>query len=286
VEKVGGCNLVVCPCGQAFCWLCGKSTGRAHDWNNIQGHSCGAFREEAESKATESQRSLNRWLHYLTRYDGHLKSMRLEERAREDLDAKVEAMMSQSSSLTNFSWLFQSGRQLFRARRVLAHSYVFAFFVFGPSFKDEFTPQSASSIQALFEDKQAMLEGEVERLAELFENMTAKRVDETERSSIVNAASTINARIVKLYDVIENDIAPQVAGRSMTVAPYRTEGAVATAAIDGGGGTASGSGAAVGGGGWRRSTSVEPALAPRRSVEGADRVIVASAPIQKRARQR
>jgi len=151
VEKVGGCNLVVCPCGQAFCWLCGKSTGRAHDWNNIQGHSCGAFREEAESKATESQRSLNRWLHYLTRYDGHLKSMRLEERAREDLDAKVEAMMSQSSSLTNFSWLFQSGRQLFRARRVLAHSYVFAFFVFGPSFKDEFTPQSASSIQALFE---------------------------------------------------------------------------------------------------------------------------------------
>lgn len=24
------CNLVLCRCGQAFCWLCGQATGRAH----------------------------------------------------------------------------------------------------------------------------------------------------------------------------------------------------------------------------------------------------------------
>jgi len=56
VEKNGGCNLVVCRCSQAFCWLCGKATGRAHTWSNIEGHSCGAYKEEMESKATAAQR--------------------------------------------------------------------------------------------------------------------------------------------------------------------------------------------------------------------------------------
>ncbi len=47
VHKDGGCNLVVCACGQAFCWLCGSATGRAHTWKQIEGHSCGRYREEA-----------------------------------------------------------------------------------------------------------------------------------------------------------------------------------------------------------------------------------------------
>ena len=40
VEKNSGCNHIVCLCGQAFCWLCGGATGRRHDWNSIEGHSC------------------------------------------------------------------------------------------------------------------------------------------------------------------------------------------------------------------------------------------------------
>lgn len=56
VEKNGGCNLVLCSCGQAFCWLCGQATGRAHDWTTIYGHSCGAYKEKAEAKASDAQR--------------------------------------------------------------------------------------------------------------------------------------------------------------------------------------------------------------------------------------
>lgn len=50
------CNLVLCRCGQAFCWLCGQATGRAHTWTNIEGHSCGAYKEEAEARANEASR--------------------------------------------------------------------------------------------------------------------------------------------------------------------------------------------------------------------------------------
>jgi ariadne-1 len=56
VEKNGGCNLVLCRCGQAFCWLCGRGTGRAHTWTAIEGHACGAYRGEAESRASGAQR--------------------------------------------------------------------------------------------------------------------------------------------------------------------------------------------------------------------------------------
>jgi ariadne-1 len=223
VEKNGGCNLVMCRCGQAFCWLCGQATGRAHDWNSIHGHSCGAYREEAESRQDEAQRSLKRYLHYLTRFEAHLESLRFEQRAREDLEGRINVAIeaeAQFGGLSNFGWLQNAMEQLFLARRAMAHSYVFAFYVFGPEYEGEFQPGVAETNKALFEDKQGQLEGEVEKLADLVEKTPADEIP-TKRLAIINLASSINARIVKLYDVIENEIAAHVAGRPINVAPYR-----------------------------------------------------------------
>lgn len=41
---------------QAFCWLCGASTGRSHTWETISGHSCGRYKEDADKKINEAQR--------------------------------------------------------------------------------------------------------------------------------------------------------------------------------------------------------------------------------------
>lgn len=59
VHKDGGCNLVVCACGQAFCWLCGAATGREHTWSQIAGHSCGRWRDEAVCMGTCKCRVVN-----------------------------------------------------------------------------------------------------------------------------------------------------------------------------------------------------------------------------------
>ena len=220
VEKNGGCNLVVCHCGQAFCWLCGQATGRAHNWTVIQGHSCGAYKEEAENRQNEGQRNLKRYLHYLTRYEAHLNSLTLEERARRELDEKIDAMVESETYLANFSWVHEALSQLFLARRVMAYSYVFAFYIFGPDFAGEFVTKEMSSVnKGLFEDKQGQLEEEVERLANIMERNQDTLGEQ--RLSVINLASSINSRIVKMYDVIENEIAPQVAGRSMNIAAYK-----------------------------------------------------------------
>lgn len=39
---------------QAFCWLCGGATGRAHTWSSIENHSCGRYKEEAEERVRDS----------------------------------------------------------------------------------------------------------------------------------------------------------------------------------------------------------------------------------------
>jgi ariadne-1 len=220
VEKNGGCNLVMCHCRQCFCWLCGQATGSAHDWHNIQGHSCGAYKEEAENRVNEGQRNLKRYLHYLTRYEAHLGSLKMEQRARQDLELKINAMIkTDTSQLSNYSWVTDALQQLFLARRVLAYSYVFAFYVFGPEFATEFSEATAESNKGLFEDKQGQLEVEVERLANLMERNEDVLADS--RQVVINLSASINSRIEKMYDVIENEIAPQVAGRSMDIAPYK-----------------------------------------------------------------
>lgn len=225
VEKNGGCNLVLCRCGQAFCWLCGQATGRAHTWTAIEGHSCGAYKEEAEARANEAQRNLKRYLHYLTRYEANLQACKLEEKLRKDCEAKMDEAFETDTSLSNFSWLSDALQQLFLARKCMAYSYIFAFYMFGQSmFKEDFTPQANAINQALFEDKQGQLEAEVERLSQLIENpwpVTSASELMQHRMAIINLAANIDTRIQKMYEVIECDIAPQVASRAVNVAPYK-----------------------------------------------------------------
>ena len=60
--RAGGCNLVTCKCGQYFCWLCGQSTGAAHTWTSIDGHTCGKFKD---GEVDTARRSLQRYPIYL-----------------------------------------------------------------------------------------------------------------------------------------------------------------------------------------------------------------------------
>lgn len=36
-----------------------QATGRAHTWTSIEGHACGGYKEEAESKASQAQRCVH-----------------------------------------------------------------------------------------------------------------------------------------------------------------------------------------------------------------------------------
>jgi hypothetical protein len=159
--------------------------------------------------------------------------MRLEEAARKELDRKVDVMIEAENSLSSYAWLLDACTQLALARRIMSSSYVFAFFGFAPPdanpFAADFTPEQIAINQALFEDKQGQLEAEAERLSGLVG--ASPDVIAKERMTIINLASNINARIVRLFEVIENDIAAQLTCSSLNISAYKGQRAAGGMAV-------------------------------------------------------
>ncbi|KAK9817712.1 hypothetical protein WJX72_001099 [[Myrmecia] bisecta] len=221
VEKNGGCNLVLCMCGQAFCWLCGAATGRAHDWHQIQGHSCGRYKDEMDKKIDEAARNVQRYMHYHTRWDAHMQSQKLEQAQSGGIQEKIAKLEDDQDTLQDFSWLAQALEQLFHARRILGYSYAFAFYMFGNEmFRDEITPDQNKINQNLFEDQQQQLEAEVERLSGLIETPIDKMNGDM-RLRVINSTVNIDKRIVKMYELVENDLLGKLQFSVNYIAPYK-----------------------------------------------------------------
>ncbi|KAG6605104.1 putative E3 ubiquitin-protein ligase ARI1, partial [Cucurbita argyrosperma subsp. sororia] len=228
VEKNGGCNLVSCICGQAFCWLCGGATGREHTWSSISGHSCGRYKEESAQKAERAKRDLYRYMHYHNRYKAHTDSCKLESKLKESIQEKISISEERESMLRDFSWVNNGLHRLFRSRRVLSYSYPFAFYMFGDElFKDELTEEEREIKQHLFEDQQQQLEANVEKLSkfleEPFDQYTKDKVMEI-RMQVINLSVITDTLCKKMYDCIENDLLGSLELGIHNIAPYKSKG--------------------------------------------------------------
>eukprot|EP00727_Mastigamoeba_balamuthi_P014264 m51a1_g9460 putative mitogen-activated protein kinase kinase kinase 3-like (2820) ;mRNA; f:513979-524589 len=129
IEKYDGCNLMTCPCGQYFCWLCGAATGAAHTWTSIEGHTC--------PKETDSSKLSKAFLQaFSISHERYMSNLVTKERAAE-LRANVEA---KKASLRERGLLLSSRqadtlesamRTLVVARRLLSWSHVLYFYTWG-----------------------------------------------------------------------------------------------------------------------------------------------------------
>jgi ariadne-1 len=100
----------------------------------------------------------------------------------------------------DYSWLINAQSCLFRARRILAYSYAFAFYMFGNDlFKDDISVEQNAINQNLFEDHQQQLEATVERLAKLvetpFDQVQQEGTDvQAIRMEVVNLTAILETR--------------------------------------------------------------------------------------------
>ncbi|GAA0141207.1 ubiquitin-protein ligase [Lithospermum erythrorhizon] len=228
VEKNGGCNLVSCICGQAFCWLCGGATGRDHTWSQISGHSCGRYKEDQVKKAERAKRELFRYMHYHNRYKAHTDSFKQESSLKEAIKEKVSNLEARDSQLRDFSWVTNGLYRLFRSRRALSYSYPFAFYMFGDDlFKDEMTKEEREIKQNLFEDQQQQLEANIEKLSkhieEPFDKYNEDQIWET-RMQVINLSVITDTLCKKMYECIENDLLGCLQFSSHNIAPYQSKG--------------------------------------------------------------
>lgn len=228
VFKDGGCNHVTCRCGQSFCWHCGAATGTEHTWDRIMNHSCGSYKEEVAQKTQKAERDLKRYLHYYDRWKNHADSLKKEALNQETISDKIELLdksLCQYLGGGDYSWLRNGATQLGICRRILSHSYVFAFFALGPTsiFADEVTPEQDIVNRNLFEMKQSELEHTVENLSRLVELPVEKMLDPGQisgiKQKIVDLTVNVDLRTLHLCQTVQNDILGKLSS-PQGVAPY------------------------------------------------------------------
>ncbi|KAK6115416.1 hypothetical protein DH2020_007685 [Rehmannia glutinosa] len=228
VDKNGGCNLVRCICGQPFCWLCGRPTGTQHNWNGIANHECGRYKEERVQETELARKALWRYTHYFNRYKAHMDSLKAEEKLKEKLRHKMDALESRELETKDCSWVSNGFYRLTRSRHILLYSYPFAYFMFGEElFKNEMSKQEQTIKQNLFEDQQQQLETNIERLSmsleEPFADYPEDKVLEI-RMKIINLSAVTDNLCRKLYDCIDNELLGPLQQATHIIAPYRSNG--------------------------------------------------------------
>ncbi|KAH3765117.1 putative E3 ubiquitin-protein ligase ariadne-1 [Pelomyxa schiedti] len=170
-EKNGGCNHISCTCGAHWCWVCVK----AFDASTVYSHNCNKYAASADA----SRQSLERYLHYVVRYDAHAKSKAQESSIMKKMESRIDELMH-SCSWIELRFLESSLDQLFKCREILKYTYVFAYYLFegGQASKailmNDFRPfadkKQLGLAQTRFEDFQQQLETATEKLSALLES--------------------------------------------------------------------------------------------------------------------
>lgn len=181
-----------------------------------------------------AKRQLLRYEHYYNRFHNHGLSGKTErEKLGHDVAERVRKLEAHDSILIkDASWLANAHRSLLRCRRVLAQSYVFAYYMFDGEETRTRPPEPGSVTmkqrQNLFEDYQKQVEGNVERLSKLLEkDVAADELLEEEimqaRQNAVNLVKIVETHCGKMYSCIQDELLPMLV-EPMSIASYQPGG--------------------------------------------------------------
>lgn len=186
IEKNQGCNHMRCAqCGHDFCWIC-LGNWSAHGSNY---YSCNK-RVEIEGRDAAAN-EIERYIHYYTRYRNHDKSKALDGLTLTKARAKMEAMVRCGSArLHDADFWEKTALTLMAARRTLAFSYVYAFYL--PT-----KTEMEKGAKELFEFQQGQLEHATETLSEF---VTASNSGQVSAQEVVTKMSVAQQMLKNLEE--------------------------------------------------------------------------------------
>jgi len=159
IEKNHGCNYMICSqCNENFCWLCMKGW-----YTHGEDYSCNRVDQEFWNNRSEARVELERYMFYLRRYENHIHAIKKAKELRYSLEDFVEIMnTAKRVDMKDLKFFWTCLNSLISARRVLASSYIFGYYL-----------KNINQVR-LFE----FMQRDLERNCELFHKMIERRKDE------------------------------------------------------------------------------------------------------------
>lgn len=153
-------------------------------------------------------------------------SLKKEVEQNEGVSEKIADLESQLREyLADYTWLREGAAQLSVCRRILANSYIFAFFTLGKHsmFADELTHEADVVNRNLFEVKQQELEQAVESLSKLVETPVEEMVQEGSiakvKQMVLDLTINVDLRSLNLCETAQHDILAHFTS-PQGIAPY------------------------------------------------------------------
>lgn len=151
-------------------------------------------------------------------------SLKYEVQQEEKVKEKISGLEQQRQEyLADYQWLVAGASQLSACRRVLANSYIFAFYALGKNsmFSDEMTPERELVYKNVFEVKQQDLEQVVENLSKLVETPLEQMAKDVVKikQMVVDLTINVDQRSLNLCETVQNDILGQLSS-PQGIAPY------------------------------------------------------------------
>jgi len=159
-------------------------------------HACNKLQTEAGVDPNSARAQLNKYTHFLMRYNTHQQSIQLEDKLMAVADRVMQELTDQGLSWIDVQFIKQATEALRECRPMLKYTYVYGYYL----------PETTN--RDIFEYLQADLESGVERLSSLLESK-----EEKDRGKIINATEYVRQRQKNLMQgLMENDIQGKSSG--------------------------------------------------------------------------
>lgn len=184
IHKDGGCQYMSCTkCQHKFCWICLGNFDH-------KDHACNKLNADKSLDPNSERAQLNKYTHFLNRYNIHQQSINLEEKLVALADKVMQELLDKGMTWADVKFVKDATVALMECRNILKNTYIYGFYL----------PQKTN--RDIFEHLQADLEQGVERLSALLEDKGPK-----DKMKIMNATDYVRQRQKTLCEgLMEGDI--------------------------------------------------------------------------------
>jgi hypothetical protein len=177
-------------------------------------HSCGRYK--GSENQDDARASLERYMHYYTRYKTHEDSRKKEGELRQQLKEKITELLHlrPNSAWVEINMIETATDTLFKCRKALQYGYAFGFYLFDYSttgndilagVRKFSNKKFAQMAQTIWEDNVEQLEMATEKLSKYLELPAEDIIEAENKKQIMGSSVLVDKRLQALFGILNDE---------------------------------------------------------------------------------